>query len=99
MAGLSRSVCSAVSACPLAYPLPTIMVTSLPTPSAPSAAAVNDVDIEKKYTMPSSFVDKIEDSSVPGTLTQLITTSASSGATEATAELKPSVLVASATRK
>src|SRR6185295_7532971 len=36
--GFDRSSASVRSACPGAYPLPTIMVTSLPTPSAPRAA-------------------------------------------------------------
>src|SRR5699024_6905896 len=39
-ASLSRSSCSVISACPLVYPFPTIIVTSLPTPSAPKAAFV-----------------------------------------------------------
>ena len=67
-----------IAAWPLVYPLPTIMVTSLPTPSAPKAAFVKLVAILKKYTIPSSLQISILDISVFGILTVLITTSANS---------------------
>ena len=54
----------------------TSMFTSLPAPSAPSAAAVKLVAIEKKYTVPPSRAARIEPISVFGTFTQLTTTSA-----------------------
>ena len=52
-AGLGpRSGPGPVCAWPGVYPLPTSMVTSAASPSAPSAAAVNEVAIEKKITVP-----------------------------------------------
>ena len=51
------------------------MLTSLPTPSAPRAALVKLVAMEKKYTVPSSLHDRIEAISVFSMFTQLITTS------------------------
>src|SRR3954465_3146647 len=50
--GSVRSRSSAKAACPGMYPLPTSMVTSTASPSAPSAAAENDVAMEKKITVP-----------------------------------------------
>ena len=44
----------------------------MPTPSAPNAAFVKLVAIEKKYAVPSSFTGSIVDISVFGTFTQLI---------------------------
>src|SRR6266568_5005980 len=52
------------------------MVTSAATPSAPSAAAVNEVAIEKKITVPPWAVARIAPPSQPGTSTQTIVMSA-----------------------
>lgn len=46
--GHSLSTCNAMAACPFVYPLPTIMLTSFPTPSAPKAAFVKLVAMLKK---------------------------------------------------
>src|SRR5258708_6678693 len=51
--------------------------TSLPTPSAPSAAAVKLVAMEKKSTSPPSRAARMQPISVPGTLAQLTTRSKS----------------------
>ena len=56
-----------------------------PRPSAPSAAVVNDVDIEKKRMVPDSRVTRIVPSSVPGTFTRFTATSASRPAASITA--------------
>src|SRR4051794_33906363 len=50
-AGSARSRSSANAACPGTKPLPTSIVTSAARPSAPKAAAANDVAIEKKITV------------------------------------------------
>jgi hypothetical protein len=52
------------------------MVTSAARPSAPSAAALNDVAIEKNTTVPRSAVARIAPPSHPGTSTQTTVTSA-----------------------
>ena len=52
------------------------MVTSAASPSAPRAAAENDVAIEKKMTVPPSAVARIAPCSQPGTSTQTTVTSA-----------------------
>ena len=80
-----------------AYPFPTIILTSFPIPSAPSAAAVNDVAMEKKYTVPPSLQHRIDASSVPPTFTQFTTRSASSGSASGTALSTASASRASAT--
>ena len=51
-------------------------MTSAASPSAPSAAAENDVAIEKKMTVPPSAVARIAPCSQPGTSTQTTVTSA-----------------------
>ncbi len=58
------------------YPLPISMVTSAARPSAPSAAAGNEVAIEKKITVPPAAVDRIAPCSQPGTSTHTTVTSA-----------------------
>src|SRR5919107_416857 len=52
------------------------MVTSAASPSAPSAAALKDVAIEKNTTVPPSAVDRIAPPSQPGTSTHTTVTSA-----------------------
>src|SRR5262249_24258880 len=52
------------------------MVTSAARPSAPSAAAENEVAIEKKTTVPPSRVDRMAPCSHPGTSTHTTVTSA-----------------------
>ena len=52
------------------------MVTSAARPSAPSAAAANDVAMLKKMTVPPSAVARIAPCSQPGTSTQTTVTSA-----------------------
>ena len=52
------------------------IVTSAARPSAPSAAAANEVAIEKKTTVPPSAVARIAPCSQPGTSTQTTVTSA-----------------------
>ena len=52
------------------------MVTSAASPSAPRAAALNDVAIEKKITVPPWRVDKIAPPSHPATSTHTTVTSA-----------------------
>ncbi len=52
------------------------MVTSAATPSAPSAAAVNEVAMEKKITVPPWAVASTAPPSQPGTSTQTTVTSA-----------------------
>ena len=47
----------------------------MPTPSAPSAAAVNEVAMLKKSTSPPSRAERMLPISVPGTLAQLTTRS------------------------
>src|SRR3954453_6830327 len=74
--GSVRSRSSAIAACPGVYPLPTSMVTSAASPSAPSAAAENDVAIEKKMTVPPGEVASRAPPSAPATSTQTTQTSA-----------------------
>ena len=52
------------------------MVTSAAIPSAPSAAALNEVAIEKKITVPPGAVASTAPPSQPGTSTQTTVTSA-----------------------
>ena len=52
------------------------MVTSAASPSAPSAAALNEVAIEKKMTVPPSAVARIAPPSQPGTSTHTMVRSA-----------------------
>ena len=53
------------------------MVTSLPTPSAPRAALVKLVAMEKKYTVPVSLVHRMLVISVSGMFTLLMVMSQS----------------------
>ena len=73
--GYFRSKPSARSAWPGTYPFPMRSVASLPTPSAPSAAVVKLVAIEKKITVPPSRTSRSDEISVPGTLAQFTTRS------------------------
>src|SRR3954470_24137174 len=76
-AGTVRMRSSARSAWPGVYPFPTSIVTADASPSAPSAAAVKEVAIEKKMTVPwSGSVARIAPCSQPGTSTQTTVTSA-----------------------
>src|ERR1019366_6139386 len=75
-AGSARIRPRAIWACPGTYPLPISMVTSAATPSAPSAAAVNEAAIEKKITVPPWAVASTAPPSQPGTSTQTTVTSA-----------------------
>src|SRR4051795_6411529 len=52
------------------------MVTSAANPSAPSAAALNEVAIEKNTTVPRSAVERMAPPSQPGTSTHTTVTSA-----------------------
>src|SRR3954451_18116305 len=83
--GSVRSRSSAIAACPGVYPLPTSMVTSAASPSAPSAAAENDVAIEKKMTVPPAAGASRGPPSAPGTSTQTTVTPAVGLTTLATA--------------
>src|SRR5262249_14443948 len=74
--GSARIRSSARSACPGTYPLPISIVTSAATPSAPSAAALNEVAIEKKITVPPCAVARTAPPSQPGTSTQTTVTPA-----------------------
>src|SRR3984957_13706464 len=58
-APLVRISSSARSAWPGTYPFPTSIRTSAAIPSAPRAAALNDVAIEKKITVPPWAVQRI----------------------------------------
>ncbi len=75
------------------------MVTSAARPSAPSAAAANDVAIEKKMTVPPFAVARIAPCSQPGTSTQTTVMSAGppSAAVTASASATGSRASASAT--
>src|SRR6185369_6046788 len=74
--GVVRMRSSAKSAWPGTYPFPTSMVTSAASPSAPRAAALKLVAMEKKITVPPCFVDRIAPPSQPATSTHTTVTSA-----------------------
>src|SRR6185312_14455791 len=74
--GVVRIRSSAKSAWPGTYPLPTSIVTSAAMPSAPRAAALKRVAIEKKMTVPPCLVDKHAPPSHPATSTHTTVTSA-----------------------
>src|SRR5262249_18417297 len=74
--GTARKRLSAKSAWPGTDPLRISRVTSAASPSAPTAAAENDVAMLKKMTVPPSAVARIAPCSQPGTSTQTTVTSA-----------------------